>query len=433
MNRIIKNSFLSMLISILILTFSNTLVMATIEMPTVYSEAAILMDGITGKTLYSKNEHVRYEPASTTKVMTALVVLEKTNLSDKVTIGEKPPMVDGSAIGIQKGEVYTVEELLIALLLDSANDAAEALAEYVGGSNEGFAVFMNAKAKEIGATNTTFKNPSGLHEEGHLTTAYDLALMMKEANNNPEFVRISQIYSYKFVNQPFSDGTEKWAVNRNQLFNEYTNYLYEYANSGKNGYTPEANHTYTASAVKDGQVLIAAFLNATDKDNFYLNIGPLFDYGFENFETVKIIEKGEKVADFDIEENNKIEAVATKDIYYTRNRADEPIGDYTLNFDSFINDLSKLEKINIGDLIGSAIVSLDGSTLSSLDLESITAYEKPSISKVLLFKDINILTFVIIFILIIIVIIITSNLILYFKRKRLRKKYPRFHRKSKYK
>ncbi|WP_322388531.1 D-alanyl-D-alanine carboxypeptidase family protein, partial [Clostridium perfringens] len=112
------------------------------ELPTVYSEGAVLMDGKTGTVIYSKNEHTQYEPASTTKVMTALIVLENTKLTDKVTIGEKPTLVDGSKIGIAKGEVYTVEELLLGLLLESGNDCAEALAEHVAGSNEAFAKLM---------------------------------------------------------------------------------------------------------------------------------------------------------------------------------------------------------------------------------------------------------------------------------------------------
>lgn len=420
MIRIMKKLTFCLMLTILFSVISSTLVMAASEVPPVYSEGAILMDGITGEILYSKNEHVQYEPASTTKVMTALVVLENTNLSDKVTIGEKPPLVDGSAIGIQKGEVYTVEELLIALLLDSANDAAEALAEHVAGSNEGFSVLMNKKALELGATNTTFKNPSGLHEEGHLTTAYDLALIMKEANSNSEFVRISQIYSHEYVNHPFSDGTEKWAVNRNQLFNEYTNYLYEYANSGKNGYTPEANHTYTASAVKDGQVLVAAFLNAEDKDNFYVNIGPLFDYGFENFETIKIINKGDKLTSFDINKSESIDLLASKDLYYTKSRNSDKVVP-NLKYDSLSESISNLKEINVGDFLTTAIVSIDGKDIGVLDLESGSYYKKTAIS--------DFFTIIMWIVIILIIFVIVSNVLLYIRRKRLRKRYPRFHRK----
>ena len=428
MIRIMKKSIFCLITTVLFSILPSALVMAASEVPPVYSEGAILMDGITGEILYSKNEHIKYEPASTTKVMTALVVLENTNLSDKVTIGEKPPLVDGSAIGIQKGEVYTVEELLIALLLDSANDCAEALAEHVAGSNEGFSILMNEKALELGATNTTFKNPSGLHEEGHLTTAYDLALIMKEASTNEEFIRISQIYSHQFVNHPFSDGTEKWAVNRNQLFNEYTNYLYEYAYSGKNGYTPEANHTYTASAVKDNQFLVAAFLNAEDKDNFYLNIGPLFDYGFENFETIKIINKGDKLTSFDINDSESIDLLACKDIYYTKTRELKEVIP-NLKYNSLLESVSTREEINIGDLITTATVNVDGKDIGTLDVESGSYYKKTTISNFFAFENLNLFAIVLWVFIILIIFVIVSNIILYIKRRRLRKRYPRFHRK----
>lgn len=427
MIKVIKKSLWLILITILFSNFSNTLVMAASDLPPVYSEGAILMDGITGEILYSKNEHVKYEPASTTKVMTALVVLENTNLSDKVTIGENPPLVDGSAIGIQKGEIYTVEELLTALLLESANDCAEALAEYVAGSNADFAVLMNNKALEIGAIDTTFKNPSGLHEDGHITTAYDLCLIMKEATQNEEYIRISQIYSYKFVNQPFSDGTEKWAINRNQLFNEYTNYLYEYAYSGKNGYTPEANHSYTASAIKDGQVLIAAFLNAEDKDNFYLNIGPLFDYGFENFETVKLISKGDILTSFDIEESESIDILSSDDVYYTKPRNSEDVS-HSLKYNNLSESISKLEEINVGDFITTAIVNVNGKDIYSLNLESGSYYKKVTITDNFLFNDINLLTITLWGFIILIIIVIVSNVFLYLKRKKLRRKHPKFNR-----
>ena len=178
MKNLLKKFLLSTLFISSIFASLNLVKASATELPPVYSEGAVLMDGKTGKILYAKNEHNQYEPASTTKVMTALVVLDKVKLTDKVTIGEKPPLVDGSAIGIQKGEVYTVEELMLGLLLESGNDCAEALAEYVAGSNEVFATLMNAKAKELGALNTNFKNPSGLHEDGHVSTAYDLALIL---------------------------------------------------------------------------------------------------------------------------------------------------------------------------------------------------------------------------------------------------------------
>ena len=413
-------SMVKLLLCTLLFIWGNTsLSYAVADLPEVYSEAAILMDGETGQILYSKNEHKKFEPASTTKVMTALVVLENKKLTDKVTIGKKPTLVDGSAIGIAEGEVYTVEELLLGLLLESGNDAAEALAEFVAGSNEGFAVLMNEKAKSLGALNTTFKNPSGLHQDGHLTTAYDLALIMKAASHNEDYVRISQVQSHKYVNHPFSDGSEKWAVNRNQLFNETTNYIYKYAYSGKNGYTPEANHTYTGTAVKDGQMLVGAFLNATDKDNFYLNLGPLFDYGFENFETVKLISEGEVISNYKIDDDEEIPLVASKDVYYTKKR-NIATPSYKINYDESSYDG---EDINKGDILFKATVNVDNEDIAYIDLKSSQDIELSPLSSIKNSSLFNVLKIVVSFLLIIFIIIfILKSYFNFLRRKRIRRR-----------
>ena len=426
MNKIIKKFLVSTLVASSLFNIIPTIKANATELPPVYSEGAILMDGTTGKILYAQNEHTQFEPASTTKVMTALVVLEKTNLSDKVTIGEKPPLVDGSALGIQKGEVYTVEELMYGLLLESANDCAEALAEYVSGSNEEFAKLMNAKAKELGALNTTFKNPSGLHEDGHLTTAYDLALIMKAAAHNEEYVRISQTESYKYVNQPFSDGSEKWASNRNQLLNQYSAYYYSSTYCGKNGYTPEANHAYTAAAVKDNEMLVAAFINATDKDNFYLNIGKLFDYGFDNFKTVKLINANDELDTYKINDEITIPLLAKTDFYYTTS-VDDNNPSYSLEYDK--TDISK-KAIKAGDVLYKAKININGETVSTIDLISGTNRDydmKMEYKEYLLEfikKPLNIIyTVLAIFALFIITNLISSSR----KRRKLRRKRAKFN------
>ncbi|GAA0084252.1 D-alanyl-D-alanine carboxypeptidase family protein [Clostridium sp. CTA-7] len=420
MKKFMRKIFLS---TIVVTNVFTTTVKAT-ELPTVYSEGAVLMDGKTGTVIYSKNEHTQYEPASTTKVMTALIVLENTKLTDKVTIGEKPTLVDGSKIGIAKGEVYTVEELLLGLLLESGNDCAEALAEHVAGSNEAFAKLMNDKAKELGALDTNFKNPSGLHEEGHLTTAYDLALIMRAASQNEDYVRISRTDSHKYVNHPFSDGSEKWATNRNQLFNEYSPYFYQYAYTGKNGYTPEANHTYTASALKDGQLLVTALLNATDKDNFYTNIGPLFNYGFDNFETIKLISKNDVLSKYKINDDLTIPLVAKDELYYTKSKLEKTP---TYSIDYANKDISKKD-ISNGDTLFKAKVNVDGKTVSSIDLVSgcdrkydLKAKITESFSS--LFNQSNIS---VILVSIVILIILIRYIYLSIKRRNLRKKRPNF-------
>lgn len=364
------SKFLFRMFTLLLLfttTFSNITISNANAIPTLEAQGAVLMDAKSGQILFSQNPNVQYEPASITKVMTALMVLEKTNLNDKVTIGVNPPLVDGSAIGIREGEVYTVEELLLALLLESANDCAEALAEFVAGSNAEFSKLMTERAKELGAENTIFKNPSGLHEEGHLTTAYDMALIMKAALTNDDFVRISRVISHKYENHPYEDGTEKWATNRNNCYVDWSPYYYENLYSGKTGWTPEANHTYVSAAVKNDQVLIATFLNAINKDTQYTNVGQLFDWGFENFNTTKIVAKGDILGEYPLSENVSIPLLSTKDIYYTFNSGQDTNVQKTISYVD--TDLSK-STITKGEVLFNAVLSINGEELCNVDVES---------------------------------------------------------------
>ncbi|MCQ2968855.1 MAG: D-alanyl-D-alanine carboxypeptidase [Clostridium sp.] len=345
------------------------------EVPQLNAQGVCLIDGYTGNVLYEKNSDVQFEPASTTKVMTAIITLENCSLTDKVTIGENPPYADGSSMGLQKDEVYTVEELLIGLLLPSANDAAEALAEYVGGSIENFAQMMTKKAHEIGALNTTFKNPSGLHEEGHLTTAHDLALILKCAAEYTDFVRISQIDEYYYENHPYSDGSERWAINGNNCapYSSYANYnypdyVYDNIFTGKTGWTDEANHTYVTAANKDSQYLIAAFLNADNKAEQYASVGPLFDWGFQNFITKKIVSVGDTLDNYVIVDDITIPLTSDRDIYYTFLSTDNLDPSITVDYEN--KDYST-QTINKGDILfENASLLVNGTTYTNLNLVS---------------------------------------------------------------
>lgn len=361
-------------ILLLLIIFTNLTInvtSASTEIPPLEAQGVVLMDGTTGDILFSRNPDVQFEPASTTKIMTALVTLENVNLDDKVTIGENPPFADGSSIGILKGEVYTVKELLLGLLLESGNDTAEALAEYVAGSNSAFGALMTAKAKELGANNTIFKNPSGLHEDGHVTTAHDLALIMKAAYNNADFNEIARTPYYVFKSTPYPDGSEKWANNKNHCLNEFSSYYYEYAYSGKVGYTPEANHTYASSAVKNGQVLIASFLNAENKNNQFLSVGELFEYGFDNFETIKLVSKGDKIGEYKIDDSTIIPLVSSKDFYYSKLKSDS-IPSVAFSYESkdlSEQSLTKGESLFKGNILVNNKKYVDLDFISAVDRE----------------------------------------------------------------
>ena len=348
----------------------NLTTINSFALPNLYSEGIYLMDATTGKVLYEKNANVQYMPASTTKVMTAILALENCKLDEQVTIGENPPLADGSSLGLAQGEVYTMEELLLGLLLESGNDCAEAIAEHISGSNEEFAKLMNKKAIELGATNTSFKNPSGLTEEGHLTTAHDLALIMRYASQNADFVRISQTPSHFYETHPFSDGSEKWATNHNHLLKADSKYKYQYAYCGKTGYTTAANHSYTAVAKKDDQTIVGSFLNATDKDGLYTSVGQLFDWGFENFITEKVISKSDKLDDYSIDGSTSIPLLSTEDFYYTFNLSEgENITNPNISVEYDNKDLTTTS-IKEGDVLFDASLLINGNKVSDIKLAS---------------------------------------------------------------
>lgn len=180
-------------------------------------ESAIIIDYRTGEILWEKNSDQKSAPASTTKIMTAIIILENHDLDEKVTVSSNFPYVPGSSIAIDHGETFTVEQLLYATLVKSANDAAHALAEYHSGSIEAFAKVMNEKALEIGAVNTNFANPHGLDNPNHYTTAYDLAMIARYCYDNDTFKRWSIPLDTSFL-KPTKRGRKKLRCYQQQIF-----------------------------------------------------------------------------------------------------------------------------------------------------------------------------------------------------------------------
>jgi D-alanyl-D-alanine carboxypeptidase len=227
-------------------------VKASSSVPSVSADSAVLMDAETGEILYSKNMNAAYPPASTTKIMTALLTIEKCKLDDVVTVGKEPPLADGSKIYIFEGEQLKVKDLLYGLLLPSANDCAEALAEHISGSMDKFAVLMNKRAAELGCKNTNFVNPSGLYDENHKTSAYDLALILRELSKHEEFKEVATTLAYK-IGVTNKSPVERPLWNENKLIQKYSGYYYPYCIGGKTGYTVQSAHSYVSVAEKDGQ------------------------------------------------------------------------------------------------------------------------------------------------------------------------------------
>lgn len=302
--------------------FTYTNAQAETAVPQINADGCALIDASTGKVLFGKNEEKVLEPASTTKVVTALVALEKCKLDDQVTVKEDFTKIDGTAIGLLKGDVLTVKDLLLGLLLESGNDCANALADHISGNTTEFAKLMNAKAKELGALHTNFKNPSGLPDPEHTTTPHDLALFLREAINNKDYLEISKTPFYTITLK--SDPSKTIIINnKNYMINKNSKYYYPFATCGKNGYTTKSNHTYVASAEKDGQVLVAAFLNASDKDQNFHDMQTVFNFGFNNYCLVHLYKKDTQVSEYKINKDLTIPLELNKDVDYVVPRGSE--------------------------------------------------------------------------------------------------------------
>ena len=312
MRRIFK-TFNIVFLFLFCFTFTN--VKAETTQPQINAEGCILIDTSTGEVLYGKNEEKVLEPASTTKVMTALITLERCKLDDEVTVQEDFTKIDGTAIGLLKGDVLTVRDLLLGLILESGNDCANALADHISGSTTEFSKLMNAKAKELGALHTNFKNPSGLPDPEHTTTAHDLALFLREAINNKDYMNISNTQSYTIT---MKNNASKTIIinNKNYMINKNSKYYYPFAISGKNGYTTKSNHTYVAAAEKDGHVLVASFLNALNKDQNFNDMQTVFNYGFDNYSLVHLYKKDTQISEYKVTNELTIPIVSKKDIDY---------------------------------------------------------------------------------------------------------------------
>ena len=250
--------------------------------PEISAECAVLIDAETGRILYGKNENVRRGMASTTKIMTALVALETVSPEKKVTVAKDAVGVEGSSVYLFEGETITMEALLYALMLGSANDAAAAIAIDIAGSIDAFADMMNARAKGMGLSATHFENPHGLDGETHYTTAYELALIAREAMKNELF---REIVSTEKKTIPLHDGTaSRLLINHNRLLREYDDII-----GVKTGFTKKCGRTLVTAAERDGLRLICVTLN---DGNDWQDHRALLDHGFSLYEKFDLAEEG---------------------------------------------------------------------------------------------------------------------------------------------
>ncbi len=278
------------------------------------SKSAVLMDASTGKILYEKNSHEKLPPASVTKVMTMLLICEalesgKIKEDDDVQISEVASSMGGSQIFLEPGEIQKVDTLLKSIAVASANDACVAMAEYVGGSVEEFVVLMNKRAKELGMNDTNFVNTNGLPVDNHYTSAYDIALMSKE------------LLKHKKISKYLTTWMDEVVVGKKQakIGISNTNKLvkhYQGATGVKTGFTQQAKYCLSASALRNNTHLIAVTLCAETSPIRFKDATNLLNYGFANYESVKICGANDKVATVKFEKGEKenVDLVAKDDL-----------------------------------------------------------------------------------------------------------------------
>lgn len=308
------------------------------------SKSAILIDAGTGNILYEKDSHKELPPASVTKVMTLLLVMEamdsgKIKPSDKVVTSEHAYDMGGTQIYLEVGEEMTVDDLIKSVAMNSANDSSVALAEYISGSEEKFVEEMNKKAKELGAKNTNFKNVTGLPEDGHYTSAYDIALVSRE------LVKHKSIFKY-LTDKIDSVRNGKFSLaNTNKLL-----WRYNGADGIKTGSTSEALYCLSATAKRGETRFITVLFGAPDSNTRFKEATKLLDYGFANYETKKIAGKNKVYGNVIVlkGKRNSVNAVVNNDEYILLKKGEGKNIKQKVELKKYINaPVSRKEKVGV--------------------------------------------------------------------------------------
>ncbi|WML59883.1 D-alanyl-D-alanine carboxypeptidase family protein [Neobacillus sp. PS2-9] len=332
--------------SILVSLFVTNIPQKVDASVSVSAASAVLIEQKTGRVLFEKDAHTKRRIASITKIMTAILAIESGKMNQYVTVSEKATRAEGSSVYLKPGEKIKLNDLVYGLMLRSGNDTAVAIAEYVGGSVDGFAFLMNQKAREIGMYNSHFSNPHGLDDhENHYSTAYDMAILMRYAMQNKTFEKISGTKVHRAPNP-----SEKWDrvwKNKNRLLSKY-----KFCTGGKTGYTKRAKRTLVTTATKGDMKLIAVTLNGPDDWNDHIS---MYEGGFKGFDMAEVIPKGKVEI-----ENNK----DYKDKLYVKKSIVYPVTNEEMNLFSVkykLNKSKSAERTKSKELVvGKAAVYLDG-------------------------------------------------------------------------
>ena len=316
------------------------------------ANSAVLYQPETQLFLYTKNANQRLPMASTTKIMTALVALEQTELADVVVIGESSVGIEGSSAYLKSGEELTMEELLYALLLQSANDAATAIAYYIGGDVEGFSALMNEKAVSLGLNDTHFTNPHGLDSTEHYTTASDLAIIAAEAMKNDTFKTIVSTYKKSFSTEERS----RTYVNHNKLLRMYDGCI-----GIKTGFTKKSGRCLVAAAERDGLTFISVTLDAPSD---WSDHKKMLDFGFESLEKINFAESEEYCYKIPIlgGESDQVTVVNSVEASAILQK-----GDYLMKQEIKLVPYA-IAPVNQGEILGEIVFTVDGQEVSRVNL-----------------------------------------------------------------
>ena len=374
-----------MLILIIFMLFPVNIVKAEELKLAENAKSAILLEPTTGEVIFEKNSHEKLHPASMTKMMSMLLIVEAVedgiiNWSDVVTVSEKAAGMGGSQILLEVGEQMTVDDLFKGIAVASGNDAVVAMAEKIGGSEAVFVDMMNKRAQELGLTDTNFKNPHGLDEANHYSSAYDMAVIAKELVKHTKVLEYTSIYE-DYLRK---DTDRKiWLVNTNKLVRFYSG-----VDGLKTGYTASAGYCLTATAKKNNSRFIAVVMGEADSKTRNQEISEMLDYAFAQYEVETILSKDSVLKTEEVEKgkNKYVDLVPLNEVSFLNKKGSNK---KNASYEMSINDLKA--PLKYGDVVGKLVIKEDGNIIREVDVTVKEDVKKANIFELYLRHLINVL------------------------------------------
>ncbi|MGI5892045.1 MAG: D-alanyl-D-alanine carboxypeptidase family protein [Bacillota bacterium] len=325
------------------------------------AQACMLLDGVNGDIIYQKDADKKCFPASVTKIMTLVLILEaldaqQINLADQVTTSREAASMGGSQVYLFEGEKRSVDDMIIAIAVGSGNDASVAMAEYIGGSTQGFVKMMNEKAKKLGMDNTNFVNPHGLHDDNHYTTAADMAKLALYAVKVPKFLEYTSIYEYDFRIDP--KPLKLWNTNRLLKW-------YDGCDGMKTGYTPESKRNLVSTAKRDGLRLISVVLGVEEPQGHFTESMKLLNYGFNKYEFKSLYAANSVIGQTKVGKGtkNQVDLIVGNEVGLLVQKGQDPAVSIQLKAPSYIE-----APLKAGAKAGELQLVKDGKVLSTYQL-----------------------------------------------------------------